>query len=307
MISTLPSRLRRIAMLVLVALLAPVAAASPRVLVMGAVHDDPNSHYAALKPIADYVAASLEPEGVASVEIVIVPSRDQMLNLLRDGRIDWVSETPFVAVHLAQRTGAKFVARRWKNGTPDYRTLFFARQDSGIESLDDLVGRTVAFEHHNSTSAFFVPAVMLGEKGMDLHALASPREAPPEDCFGYVFSGAEYNTAVWVAKGLVDAGALSESNWRDRNTVPEAFLEELNVFAVSEPMPRAIEVVRGSLDDDIVAGLRRALFTMHEDAEALKALEAFEGTARFDALTESDEAALERIAVALPGFREQFP
>ena len=256
---------------------------------------------------ADYVAAAMAPNGIESVEIVIVPDRAQMLNLMRDGRIDWISETPFGAVHLVERAGAQFLGRRWKDGTADYRSLFFARNDSGIVSLDDLVGRTVAFEHRNSTSAFFVPAVMLGERNLPLYAMASPRERPPEGSSGYVFSGAEYNTAVWVDKGIVDAGVLSESNWRDREAVPPAFIERFQIIAVSEPMPRAVEVVRGDLDAPVVNSLRRALFSMHEDAAALQVLNAFEGTARFDALTEDDLNALERIRTALPDFREQFP
>ena len=82
---------------------------------------------------------------------------------------------------------------------------------------------------------------MLGDKGANLHALASPREAPPEDSFGYVFSGAEYNTAVWVAKGLVDAGVLSESNWRDSDTVRQAALFNAGLEArPGAPEPAAL-------------------------------------------------------------------
>lgn len=302
----LANRLRQ-CVAVLLLLCATSVQATPRVLVLGAVHDDPNEHYAALKPIADYVATALAPTGIESVEIVIVPDRSQMLNLMRDGRIDWISETAFGAVHLAERAGAQFLARRWKDGTADYRSLFFARTDSDIESLDDLVGRTVAFEHRNSTSAFFAPAVMLGEQGLKLHAMATPREAPPPGSSGYVFSGAEYNTAVWVDKGIVDAGVLSESDWRDTETVPPAFIERFRVIGVSEPMPRAVEVVRGGLDADVANALRDALFAMHEDASALQVLNAFEGTARFDALSETDIDALARIREALPAFRQQFP
>ena len=308
MISDLAPALRRVvALFTALTMLAPAAAAAPRVLVMGAVHDNPNQHYAALKPIADYVAGALAPEGISSVEIIIVPSRSQMLNLVRDGRVDWISETAFGAAHLAERAGARFIARRWKDGTPDYRSLFFVRRDSGIETLDDLVDRTVAFEHRNSTSAFFVPATMLSERGQPLHALASPREAPAPGSFGYVFSGAEYNTAVWVAKGLVDAGVLSESNWRDSDTVPRQFIDELDIIAMSEPMPRAVEIVRDGLDARLIDALRDALFAMHDDEAAQAALAAYDNTARFDALTELDLEMLDRVSGALPAFREQFP
>ena len=309
MISELAPALRRLAaaLTALTMFASAAATAAPRVLVMGAVHDNPNQHYAALKPIADYVAEALAPQGIASVEIIIVPNRSQMLNLVRDGRVDWISETAFGAAHLAERTGARFIARRWKDGTPDYRSLFFVRRDSGIESLDDLVDRTVAFEHRNSTSAFFVPATMLSERGQPLHALASPRETPAAGSFGYVFSGAEYNTAVWVAKGLVDAGVLSESNWRDSETVPREFLDQLDIIAVSEPMPRAVEIVRDDLDAGLVNALRDALFAMHDDEEAQRALAAYDNTARFDALSDVDIEMLDRVAGTLPAFREQFP
>lgn len=301
------NRLQYFAVCLLVFIASTAAATAPRVLVLGAVHDDPEQHYAALKPIADYVAGRMQTHGVDSVEVVVVSSRAQMLNLLRDGRIDWISETPFGAVYLAERANATFLARRWKDGTPTYRSLFFTRSDSGIESLDDLVDRTVAFEHRNSTSAFFVPAVMLDALGADLDALASPKEQPKLGSFGYVFSGAEYNTAVWVAKGLVDAGVLSESNWRDRDTVPAEFIDSLSIIAASSPMPRAVEVVRRDLDPATIDALRNALFAMHEDETALPALSAYQGTARFDPLTADDEAVLARIAESLPAFREQFP
>ena len=141
----------------------------------------------------------------------------------------------------------------------------------------------------------------------DLDALASPKEQPKLGSFGYVFSGAEYNTAVWVAKGLVDAGVLSESNWRDRDTVPAEFIDSLSIIAASSPMPRAVEVVRRDLDPATIDALRNALFAMHEDETALPALSAYQGTARFDPLTADDEAVLARIAESLPAFREQFP
>ncbi len=291
----------------LMALMAGTAMASPRVLVMGAVHDNPNSHFEAMKPMADYIAAALAPVGIESVEIVIVPQRSQMVNLLRDGRVDWVSETPFGAAYLAHRTGARYLARKWKDGAATYRSYFFTRKDSSVNSIGDLRDRIIAFEHRNSTSAFFVPASMMTREELPLDALATPRETPRAGSFGYVYSGNEYNTAIWVQKGLVDAGVLSDTNWRDPQIMAPGFIDTLKIFAQSDPLPRAVEVVRGNLDANVAAALARTLMAMDEDPGAQPVLAAYQATAQFDALGEDDLAALERIANTLPAFAEQFP
>ncbi|MFK8052850.1 MAG: phosphate/phosphite/phosphonate ABC transporter substrate-binding protein [Woeseiaceae bacterium] len=284
-----------------------VAYAAERVLVIGATHDDPQAQHAVMRPIADYVQEALKPYGIESVEVLVVPNRRQMVNLLRDGRIDWVSETPFAAVYLHERAGAEYLVRKWKDGTQSYRSIFFARKDRGIDKIEDLEDRIVAFEHRNSTSGFFMPASMMSALELTLDGLATPRETPKPETFGYVYSGNEYNTAMWVHKGLVDAGVLSDSDWKDRNIVPVEFLQDMQIFAASEELPRAIELVRGGLDPKLKKALKNVLMSLHEDEAATNALAAYDRTAKFDALTDESLMALQGITEKLPAFREQFP
>ena len=274
---------------------------------MGAVHDNPNDHYETMRPMSDYIRTVLAPHGIDSVEIIIVPQRNQMVNLLRDGRVDWISETAFGAAYLAERTGAKFLARKWKDGAATYRSYFFTRKESPIENIEDLRDRIVAFEHRNSTSAFFIPASMMTGAELPLDALSTPRDTPRAGSYGYVYSGNEYNTAIWVQKGLVDAGVLSDSNWRDPEIMAPGVIDTLKVFAQSEPLPRAVEVVRGDLEPSLARALADALMQMDEDPQAQSVLAAYQATARFDALGDEDLAALARITATLPAFAEQFP
>lgn len=287
--------------------LAQAGTAAQRTLVLGAVHHDPDARYAAMRPLADYVQQALAPYGIESVEILIVPNHAQTVNLMRDGRIDWVSETAFGAVYLQRRTGGEYLARKWKDGAATYRSVFFARRDRGIDNVEDLANRIVAFEHRNSTSGFFLPASMMIQRELPLDALATPRETPRADAFGYVYSGNEYNTAIWVHKGLVDAGVLSDSDWRNRDIMPASFIDDLVVFERSRPMPRSVEVVRAGLGPEVKRALFAALSRMHEDASGRAALATYDDTARFDALTEEDLQSLDDIAAALPEFRAQFP
>lgn len=283
------------------------AHASPRVLVMGAVHDNPNDHYATMQPMSEYIRQALAPYGIESVEIIIVPERNQMVNLLRDGRVDWISETAFGAAYFAKRTGARFLARKWKDGAATYRSYFFTRKDAPISTIEDLRDRIIAFEHRNSTSAFFIPASMMTRAELPLDALSTPRDTPRSGSYGYVYSGNEYNTAIWVQKGLVDAGVLSDSNWRDPDIMAPGFIDTLKIFAQSEPLPRAVEVVRGDLEPTITDALAGILMAMDEDPLAQTVLAAYQATAQFDALDDEDLDALARITATLPAFAEQFP
>ncbi|MEN7343038.1 MAG: phosphate/phosphite/phosphonate ABC transporter substrate-binding protein [Pseudomonadota bacterium] len=285
----------------------PCVAAEQRVLVLGAIHDDPNSKYEQVRPIADYIETALADSGIESVEILIVPDRGQMVSLLRDGRIDWVSETPFGAAYLKARTNADFLARRWKDGAASYRSVFFARNDSDIESVEDLRDKIIAFEHRNSTSGFFLPASMMTERQLTLDALGTPRETPKAETFGYVYSGNEYNTAMWVHKGIAHAGVLSDSDWGRDDVIPPAFRDDMRVFETSEELPRAVELVRADLDPAIAKALRQALLSMHESDEAGLALATYDQTARFDLLSDDCIDALNSVIAQLPNFVQQFP
>ncbi|MEM7612613.1 MAG: phosphate/phosphite/phosphonate ABC transporter substrate-binding protein [Pseudomonadota bacterium] len=305
----LPPRLllRQLLALMLCMAAAMSAASMPRVLVMGVISDNPSDDIARLKPMAAYVQTALASTGIENVEVLVVPDRNQMINLLRDGRIDWVSETAFGAIYLQERANARLLTRKWKDGAATYRSIFFARKDSPVNEIIDLRDRVLAFEHRNSTSAFFMPASIMSSMSLPLESLSTPRETPRDGSFGYVYSGNEYNTAIWVHKGLVDAGVLSNTDWQNTSMIAPEIIADLKVFARSDELPRAIEVVRGDLDAELVARLRNILQTMHTDPEAADALAAYHNTTRFDELSEDDRLTLASIGESLPAFAEQFP
>ncbi len=137
---------------------AAISPAGRTTLVIGMVTADPKRAYQRLKPIAEYVAGAMEGLGVTGGDVVLAENSRQMMALLRQGSVDWVTETVFSALLLAEGDLADVLLRRWKDGVADYRTYLFTRQDSDIREPRDLVGRTIAFEDRTSTSAYFVPA-----------------------------------------------------------------------------------------------------------------------------------------------------
>ncbi len=251
------------------------------VLVLGRISDDPRAHYEQLKPLLDFVVARMGDVGITEGRILMARDAQQMQSYLRRGRVDWVTETASGATLLESRAGARALLLTERNGVSHYRTLYFARRDSGIGALADLRGRSIAFQNRQSTSAYFVPAAELLSVGLPLEILLSPTDQPAAGSVGYVFARSELNTASWVHKRLIDAGAMSDLDWADPHRVPEAFKRDFIVFHETPMFPRALELVRGDLDPRVEARLREVLLQASRDPDARVPLRRFFGTTGF--------------------------
>jgi phosphonate transport system substrate-binding protein len=267
----------------------------PHLLILAAVSDNPRKLQGAMQPMADYMAGRLAPLGVEGIEVVVVDSRAQMVRLLRDGRVDWVSETAYSAILLEQKAGAQVLLRKWKQGVPEYQSLIFTHKDSPLQSLQDLADHNIAFQHPGSTTGYFQPASQLRAAGHDLRRLRTIWDRPEPGSLGFLFSGAEYNTAMWVHKRLVHAGVLSNLDWHNEAFVPAGIRGDLKIIYTSDPIPRALEMVRGDLHPGIKAAMKEVLLSAHLDPEAGPALQAYQETKRFDELDSATLIGMQKI------------
>ena len=285
--------------LVLVAGVATAAPPSvyddPGVLVLGRISDDPKSHYEQLKPLLDYVVPRMADVGIREGRILMARDAQQMASYLRRGRVDWVTETAGTGMLLQARAGARPLLLTERDGVRHYHSVFFARRDSGIDSLGALRGRSIAFQLPSSTSAYFVPAGELLARGMRLEILLSPQDRMQSDAVGYLFARSELNIATWVHKGLVDVGTMSHLDWDNPQRMPAAFRDDLVVIARTLDYPRALELVRGDLEAPVEARLRQVLMEAATDPAASEALLRFFKTTRFLPLDAASTRALERI------------
>lgn len=302
------TRIRGGALVLLMAMLmaAPAhLAAADDVLVIGRITDHPERHAQPLRDLADYLVRRTRSEGLRSAEVVMVPRRQAMIAKLADGAVDLVSETPFGVVELVEAGVADPLLREWRKGAPRYSTVFFTRRDAtGIEDLADLKGRVVAFEDPGSTSAFLVPYAALRRAGLRPARLDSPRDPVPPGTVGYAFAGDEQSISAWVARGLADAGAFSDSDWRNEEDVPRAMRRSLRIFHRTEPVIRSLMVVRRDLPAARRRALAAALLNAHEDAEGRRVLAAASGVTRYEPLGPAAMAEL-RAAAALRRYLPQ--
>jgi phosphonate transport system substrate-binding protein len=265
------------------------------VLVLGRISDDPRTHYEQLKPLLDYVVPRMAGVGIREGRILMARDVQQMNSYLRRDRVDWITETAGTGMLLQQGGGARPVLLTERDGVSQYRTVFFVRRDSGIRSLDDLRGRSVAFQNSASTSAYYAPAAELLGRGLPLEILLSPMDRPAAGSVGYVFARSELNIATWVHKRLVDVGVMSNLDWQNPQRVPQAFRADFVVIGETADYPRALEMVRAGLDPKVEARLREVLVEAAADPDARDALLQFFKTTRFLPLDPEAQQALQRI------------
>ncbi len=278
--------------------LVPSAAAADdqrHILVLGRISDDPRTHYEQLKPLLDYVVPRMADVGIREGRVLMARDAQQMASYLRRGQVDWVTETAGSAMLLQQRGNARPLLLTERDGASRYRSVLFVRRDSGLTSLEDLRGRSVAFQNNASTSAYFLPTIELLRRRLPLSLLLSHMDKPSDQSVGYVFARSERNIGAWVHKRLVDAGAMSDIDWNNPARLPNSFRKDLEVIHISEPVPRALEMVRGDLDPQIQARLREVLIEAAGDPQAREALQYFFRTTRFMPIDDETLRVLERL------------
>jgi phosphonate transport system substrate-binding protein len=284
----------------------PVAAAaddSRHILVLGRISDDPKTHYEQLKPLLDYVVPRMADVGIREGRVLMARDAQQMASYLRRGQVDWVTETAGTAMLLQQRGNAQPLLLTERDGVSRYRTVFFVRHDSGLKNIEDLSGRSVAFQNNASTSAYFVPAIELLRRKLSLSLLLSPMDKPSDRTVGYVFARSELNIGAWVHKRLVDAGTMSDIDWNNPARVPPSFRKDLEVIFTTEPVPRALEMVRSDLDPKVQARLREVLIEAASDPRAREALQYFYRTTRFMPIDDETRRVLDRVRIGVAQVR----
>src|SRR2546423_10544590 len=101
-------------------------------LILGDISDTPAKRIAAFQPLADYLGANLSKFGIGGGQVKIAPDFDTMTQWLKNGDVDIYFDSPYPTYILSERASAQPVLRRWRDGVPQYSTVFFVKKDSPI-------------------------------------------------------------------------------------------------------------------------------------------------------------------------------
>jgi phosphonate transport system substrate-binding protein len=280
---------------------AGAAEGSARELRFGVIAEEANEPDRMLRVYADLLAEMrkrLAPKGIGVAPLVITRDLTDLSQRLKQGEVDMVIESVFPTLELQERSGQNLmphlaIVRREQR---EYHSVFFARRNGAIKTLEDLRGRTLVLQAERSTSAFAVPRAELLRHGISM--VSSGQAAARRGSVFYLLAGAELNQAIWVLNGKGDDGAFSDSDWTH---LPDKVRNELMIFHETRPLLRGALSLRVGLDRGMERSCEDILLSMHQDAAGQSALTNAAGITRFERLTPRDLAELGEWRLALKG------
>ena len=246
------------------------------------------------EPLIAYLASRLQDAGIERGETVFVSDNKTMIRYLKEGKIDSILETPFSAQMYRVEANVAPILLVWKKEAVKYNSFIFVRKDTGINRLEDLKGRIIAFEDEGSTSAYFLPKFSMEAKGLNLVHVNFPYPCIPEGKTGYVFAGSELNISSWVFFKKAAAGALSCSDWYDQEDNPKAYRKEFKIIYKTQKLPRMFAMVRAGLEERFVVRVKEELLNIDRGKEGKEALKKF-GIKKFVELPKGALGRIERL------------
>jgi phosphonate transport system substrate-binding protein len=178
-----------------------------------------------------------EEFGAALAKLVDIPVRvtvasdyAAVVEALRNKSADLAFLHPAGYVLANREAKAMIVAQdRW-HGNTSYRARIFVRKDSGLKTLEELRGKTIAFVDPTSTSGYVWPMVMLIKRGL-------VQNKDPKTFFREVtFAGAHDAALQALLNRHVDAIA-SFDQMREQYLKDPAERERIAWVAETDPIP----------------------------------------------------------------------
>jgi phosphonate transport system substrate-binding protein len=213
---------------------------------VGLFQPDKEKNDATYRPLAEYLAKQLGRE----VKLSTVDTWEGLAKSLANGETDLSLMGPWGYVLANNEAGAQVVSTILYDGKPEYFAITVTNPKSGINTLEDLKGRTFAFGDKGSTSGYLIPLHYLMAKGID-----------PDKYFSKVINTTHPAIEMAVTRGELDAGA--DYN-RNRDSMISAGLikaSDSKIIWTSDPLPNDAFAVSAGLykDKAFVARLQKAL------------------------------------------------
>jgi phosphonate transport system substrate-binding protein len=206
------------------------------------------------------------------IRVTVASDYAAVVEALRNRTADLAFVHPAGYVLANREAKAMIVAKDQWHGNTSYTSRIYVRKESGLKTLEELRGKTIAFVDPSSTSGYVYPMVMLIEKGL-------VKNKDPKTFFKeFVFSGSHDAGLQALLHGHVDAFA-SFDQAREQYLKDPAEREKLIYIAESAPIPEGGICARDGLDPALVAKVRAALLSMKGPtyAPVLKALYDIDG------------------------------
>jgi phosphonate transport system substrate-binding protein len=192
---------------------------------------DPGKIVRDSQPLVKYI----EKETGSRVELIVPTNYAAVVEAIANDRVDIAYLGGFTFVQASRRAGVRPLVQRERD--QNFHSVFITQPKSGINSLADLKGHSFTFGDVNSTSGHLMPAYYMRAANVDQGVLNKA-----------LYSGGHDATALAVANGKVDAGAMDELVFANMMKSGKITPEQVRIFYTTPAFFDYVWAARKGLD-----------------------------------------------------------
>ncbi|MCH7623717.1 MAG: phosphate/phosphite/phosphonate ABC transporter substrate-binding protein [Nitrospinae bacterium] len=257
-------------------------------------YDNPEQLIDNVKPVVAYLEAQL---GMA-VKHFVATDYAGVVEALRNETADMGFMGPLQYIMTHDQAGAIPILGEVYKGQSWYMSRIFVRKDSGIKSLEDLRGRTIAFVDPLSSSGYMYPLDIFKQAG-----LIKDKESAESFFKEIIFAGGDEQAIRAVYNKFVDAAGVGQFSF---SLLRPEEREEFITIGDSKRIPSHCVVVRKGLSPEVIDKLQNALFALN-DGEHKKLLKNLYGVDGYIKVTHEDYKEVEEMAREYGFLKDQSP
>ncbi len=241
-----------------------------KAILLGAVAYDPK-----VVTIWEGIREHFREQGVP-MDFALFSNYERQVEELIKGHIDIAWNTPLAHVRVRQRTDGASLSLGMRDSDRDFRAKVIVRRTSGIKSLKDLEGKTLAVGSSDSTQARILPLFFLTQEGVDLSRV---KLLPFDTDLGkHGDTGtSEIDVIKALHDGLADAGTVGDLIWVTEQAAGHIDTSKIEVLWTTPGFDHCMFDAHPSLAPEKIESFKRALFAMRWDNPRHRRLLELEG------------------------------
>lgn len=232
------------------------------------------------KPLKAYLEKTIGKK----IELVVTTDYSSMIEAMRHGRLELAYFGPLSYVLARSKSNIEAFAALSKKGSTTYHAVVIGNIEKGVNSIEDIRGKDMAYGDPASTSSHLIPKSILEDKGL------SARNDYKEH-----FLGAHDAVALSVQNGRAQAGGLSKPIFETLVRNGKIDKSKVKVLAVSKPFPQYPWTMRSDLAPGLKEKIRNTFWNL-SDPEVLAG---FKGATEFGQMSDEDYDVVRELASVL--------
>ncbi|MCZ7399735.1 MAG: phosphate/phosphite/phosphonate ABC transporter substrate-binding protein [Candidatus Methanoperedens sp.] len=197
------------------------------------------------------------------VKLVQRKTYQEVNDLVRKNSVDAAFVCSLAYIEGKDLFGMELLAVPIVRGEPRYYSYIIVPEDSNINTLEELKGKTFAYTDPLSNSGKLSPEYMIAQMGEN-----------PETFFRLTFFTYSHDKSIQaVAEKMVDGAAVDSLVWDFKNATDPRFTSRTKIISKSPPYGIPPVVISKDIDPTLKEKLRKILLQMHEDKKGKEILD----------------------------------